>query len=103
MPDPEYWFAQRVEKIVTQTETLAPHALDPARPTCSIHAAGPAYYDKKPAYFAADSPPVYDMYEQHRREAEGRRRDTSGARHERWNDEVREALLKRLAHLDATL
>ena len=103
MPDPEYWFAQRVEKIVTQTETLEPYALDPARPTCAIHAAGPAHFDKKPAYFAADSLPLYDMHELHRREAEGRRRDPSGAEHHRWNHEVREALLSRLAHLDATV
>ncbi len=54
MPDPEYWFAQRVEKILTRAETLAPYALDPARPTCAIHAAGLAYFDKKPAYFAAE-------------------------------------------------
>ena len=103
MPAPEYWFAQRVEKIVTQTETLPLLTLDPARPTCSIHAAGPAYFDKKPAYFAADSLPVYDMHELHRREAEGRRRDPSGAAHDRWNDEVREALLSRLTHLEASL
>lgn len=101
MPDPEYWFAQRVEKIVTQSETLPPYALDPARPTCAIHAAGLAYFDKKPAYFAADSLPLYDMHTLHRREAEGRRRDPSGAAHNRWNGEVCEALLRRLAHLEA--
>jgi hypothetical protein len=36
----------------------------------------------------------------HEREAAGRRRDPSGSEHDRWNEEVRDALLARLAHLE---
>ena len=100
MPDPEYWFAQGVEEIETGRDALLLYGLDPARPTCSISAAGPALFDKKPAYFAAGSLPAYDMQRQHRREAMGRRRDPSGAEHDRWNETVRQALLARLAHLE---
>ena len=100
MPDPEYWFAQVVEEILMQCGTLPPYALDPARPTCAIHAGGHALFDKKPAYFAVGSLPAYDMERQHQREATGRRRDPSGAEHDRWNEAVREALLARLTHLE---
>ena len=55
--DPEYWFEQEVAEIILQDEPLAQNILDPVRPTCSIHAAGLALHGKKPAYFAADSPP----------------------------------------------
>ena len=101
MPDPEYWFAQEVEEIVTQRGALKPYALDAARPTCAIHAGGQALFDKKPAYFAAGSIAAYDMHLLHRREASGRRRDPSGAEHLRWNSEVRDALQARVAHLEA--
>jgi len=100
MPDPEYWFAQRVEEIVMQRETLPLCALDPARPTCAISAGGQAFFEKKPAYFAADSLPAYDMRRLRQREAAGRRRDPSGWEHDRWGEEVREALLLRVAHLE---
>ncbi len=99
MPDPEYWFAQRVEEIATLSGTLRPCGLDPARPTCAIHAGGQALFDKKPAYFAANSLPVYDMHRLHQRETAGRRRDASGSEHDRWSEKVREALLARLTHL----
>jgi len=100
MPDPEYWFVQQVEEIVTQRDALPLHALDPARPTCAISAGGQALFDKKPAYFAAGSLPAYDMNLLHQREAAGRRRDPSGAEHFCWNEEVRDALRARLAHLE---
>jgi hypothetical protein len=98
-PDPEYWFVQEVADIACLRETLAPSALDPARPTCAINAGGHALFDKKPAYFAAGALPPYDMELQHRREATGRPIDPSGAEHLRWNDSVRDALLARLTHL----
>jgi hypothetical protein len=101
MPDPEYWFLQEVAEIALQRETLVPSALDPARPTCGIHAGGHALFGKKPAYFAADALPHYDMELQHRREAMGRPIDPSGAEHVRWNESVRDALLARLADLDS--
>ena len=101
MPDPEYWFAQEVEEVMTQRSALKPYALDPARPTCAISAGGQAHFDKKPAYFAAGSLPAYDMNLLHQREASGRRRDPSGAEHDHWNLEVRDALLSRLSHLEA--
>jgi len=101
MPDPEYWFVQEVEEIMTQRGALKPYALDPARPTCAISAGGQAHFDKKPAYFAAGSLPAYDMNLLHQREALGRRRDPSGAEHDRWNETVRDALLARLSHLEA--
>jgi len=100
MPEPDYWFAQEVEQITMQRGALKPCALDSARPTCAIHAGGQALFDKKPAYFGAGSLPAYDMHLLHRREAAGRRRDPSGAEHDRWNLEVREALSARLTHLE---
>ncbi len=100
-PDPEYWFVQEVADIACLRETLAPSALDPARPTCAINAGGHALFDKKPAYFAAGALPPYDMELQHRREATGRPIDPSGAEHLRWNDSVRDALLARLTHLES--
>ena len=100
-PDPEYWFLQEVAEIACLRETLAPSALDPARPTCAINAGGHALFDKKPAYFAAGALPPYDMELQHRREATGRPIDPSGAEHLRWNESVRDALLARLTHLDS--
>ena len=101
LPDPEYWFLQEVAEIACLRETLAPCALDPARPTCAISAGGHALFDKKPAYFAAGALPPYDMEWQHRREATGRPIDPSGAEHLRWNECVRDALLARLTHLDS--
>jgi len=101
LPDPEYWFLQEVAQIALLRETLAPSALDPARPTCVINAGGHALFDKKPAYFAAGALPPYDMDLQHRREATGRPIDPSGAEHLRWKESVRDALLARLTHLDS--
>ena len=101
-PDPEYWFVQDVSEILQQDEPLAANTLDPVRPTGSIHAAGPALYDKKPAYFATDNLPCYDQASQHEREASGRPADPSGATHRNWEREVAPALAARLAHLERT-
>ena len=97
--DPEYWFEQEVAEIVQQDEPLAQSILDPARPTCSIHAAGPALHGKKPAYFAADTIAPYDQAWQHEREAEGRPTDPSGVSRRYWEWELAPALAARLAHL----
>lgn len=98
--DPEYWFEQEVADVVQQIGPLAPHALDPARPACSIHAAGQALHGKKPAYFGADSLPAYDRAWQHEREAEGRPIDPSGVAHRYWEWEAAPALAARLEHLE---
>lgn len=97
--DPEYWFEQEVAEIIQQEEPLAQTILDPARPTCSIHAAGLALHGKKPAYFAADSLPPYDQGWQHEREAAGRPIDPSGASRRYWEWDSWDALTARLAHL----
>ena len=97
--DPEYWFEQEVAEIIQQDEPLAANILDPARPTCSIHAAGLALHGKKPAYFAAESLPPYDQAWQHEREAEGRPKDPSGASRSYWEWESAPALAARLAQL----
>jgi hypothetical protein len=97
--DPEYWFGQEVAEIIIQDEPIAANVLDPARPVCSIHAAGPAMHGKKPAYFASDSLPPYDMALQREREHPGRPRDPSGAAHQYWERESATALAARLAHL----
>ncbi|WP_363349061.1 hypothetical protein [Methylocystis echinoides] len=96
---PEYWFAQRVTDIHVQDEPVRLNLLDPARPTCSIHAAGAAHHGKKPAYFAAESQAPYDMVWQHEREAEGRPRDPSGVSRRFWEWESAPALEARRAHL----
>ncbi len=96
---PEYWFLQQVREIRAQEEPVALNHLDPARPTCTIHAAGPAHHGKKPAYFAAESLPPYDMAWQHERESEGRPRDPSGVSRRYWEWEAAPALDARLAHL----
>ncbi len=97
--DPEYWFEQEVAEIIQQNEPLAASILDPGRPTCSIHAAGPALHGKKPAYFAADTLPPYDQAWQHEREAEGRPKDPSGVSRRYWEWESAPLLAARLAHL----
>jgi hypothetical protein len=97
--DPEYWFEQEVAEIIQQDEPLAQSILDPARPTCSIHAAGPALHGKKPAYFAADTIAPYDQTWQHEREAEGRPTDPTGVSRRYWEWESAPALAARLAHL----
>jgi hypothetical protein len=98
--DPEYWFVQEVAEIVQQVEPLAANSLDPARPTCSIHAGGLAHHGKKPAYFAADSLPPYDQFWQHEREAAGRPIDPTGNAYLYWAYEVAPALEARRAQLD---
>jgi hypothetical protein len=100
--DPEYWFVQEVAEILLQNEPLAANALDPVRPTGSIHAAGPALYDKKATYFATSNLPCYDQASQHEREAAGRPVDPSGAAHRDWARETAPALAARLAHLERT-
>ncbi|WP_292528117.1 hypothetical protein [Methylocystis sp.] len=98
--DPEYWFEQEVAEIIQQDEPLAQNILDPVRWTCSIHAAGLALHGKKPAYFAADSLPLYDQAWQHEREAEGRPKDPSGASRSYWEWDCWDALVARRAHLE---
>ena len=98
--DPEYWFVQEVADILLQDEPLAANALDPVRPTGSIHAAGPALYEKKATYFATDNLPCYDQASQHEREAAGRPVDPSGAAHRDWARDTAPALAARLAHLE---
>ncbi len=98
--DPEYWFVQEVSEILQQDEPLAANALDPARPACTIHSAGPALYDKKPGYFATANTPCYNQASQHAREAAGRPADPSGASHRQWQQEVMPALAVRGAHLE---
>ena len=98
--DPEYWFVQEVAEILLQDEPLAANALDPVRPTGSIHAAGPALYEKKVTYFATDNLPCYDQASQHEREAAGRPVDPSGAAHRDWARETAPALAARLARLE---
>jgi hypothetical protein len=97
--DPEYWFAQEVTDIRLQKEPLAANWLDPARPPCSLNAGGLAKHGKKPAYFAADSLPPYDMRWQHEREAQGRPADPSGVSRRYWEWDSAEALAARRAHL----
>lgn len=97
--DPEYWFAQRVVDISLQDEAAPLTRLDPARGSCTLHAAGPAHHGKKPTYFAADSLAAYDMRWQHRREARGRPRDPSGRSRRDWLNEAEPALHARLSHL----
>jgi len=99
MPNPEYWYLQEIAEIVQQREPLEANALDPGRPTCSINAGGQARHGKKPAYFAADTLPLYDQVLQHERERAGRPIDPSGRAHGRWNEDVQCALASRRAHL----
>ncbi|MEK4034793.1 hypothetical protein WOC76_09840 [Methylocystis sp. IM3] len=96
----EYWFIQQVTEVRVQDEPVVLNHLDPARPTCTIHAAGPAHHGKKPAYFAAESAAPYDMAWQHEREAEGRPRDPSGVSRRYWQWESGPALEARRVHLD---
>lgn len=96
MPNPEYWYLQEITEIVQQREPLAANALDPGRPTCSINAGGEARDGKKPAYFAADTLPLYDQAVQHERERTGRPSDRA---HGRWNEDMQCALAFRRAHL----
>jgi hypothetical protein len=103
IPDPEYWFLQEVTELVQQREPLAANRLDPIRPTCSISAGGQARHGKKPAYFAADTLPLYDQSLQHAREAAGRPVNPAGAEHRRWLETVRDALDARQAHLQRVL
>ncbi|QGM46345.1 hypothetical protein [Methylocystis heyeri] len=98
-PEPEYWFEQEVAEIACLDQPLIPHALDPARPTCTINAGGLALHGKKPAYFAAEGLPRYDQGLQHEREAAGRPVDPTGERPRHWRATVREALAARRAHL----
>jgi hypothetical protein len=98
---PEYWFVQEVVEILQQDEPLARKALDPMRPTCSIHAAGHALHGKKPAYFAADTLPAYDQTWQHEREREGRPVDPSGVARRYWEWEAEPAFAARRTHLSA--
>jgi hypothetical protein len=100
-PAPEYWFVQEASEIAQQREILAAHALDPARPTCSINAGGRALHGKKPHYFAAEGLPSYDMELQHHREATGRPLDPGGVEGRKWHEEACDALAARLAHLRA--
>jgi hypothetical protein len=97
--NPEYWFALRVSDIRLQDEAAPLNSLDPARPTCSIHAAGLAHHSKKPSYFAADSIAPYDMRRQHNREARGRPRDSTGESRRYWLWESTPAFEARRAHL----
>ncbi len=52
---PEYWFVQEVSEILQQYEPLAANALDPVRPTCTIHAAGPRITPRRPT---TSKPPI---------------------------------------------
>jgi hypothetical protein len=97
--NPEYWYAQQVVDIRLQDEAVRLNSLDPARATCSIHAAGPAHHGKKPAYFATESLTPYDMDWQHEREARGRPRDPSGQSRRHWKLAAAPALDARRAHL----
>ncbi len=103
LAEPQYWFCQQVQEVIQESEALAAYHLDPGRPTCSISAGGQARHNKKPAYFAAETLPPYDMRLQHQREKIGRMPDSSGDRHRLWTEEVASALrerqqaLKRLA------
>ncbi|MBG0791988.1 hypothetical protein IYY11_00500 [Methylocystis sp. H62] len=96
---PVYWFVQEVAQIFQQDEPLARKALDPMRPTCSIHAAGHASHGKKPAYFAADTLPPYDQKWQHERELKGRPIDASGFERRHWERAVEPRLAARRRHL----
>jgi hypothetical protein len=98
--DPDYWLVHQIAEILQQDEPLAANVLDPARPTGSIHAAGPALYSKKAEYFATNTLPRYDQGAQHAREAAGRPADPSGESHRRWQREMAPALAARLAHLE---
>jgi hypothetical protein len=100
--DPEYWFVHRVSEILQQDEPLAANVLDPVRPTCTIHAAGPALYGKKPDYFATHDLPYYDQALQHEREAAGRPADPGGSAHRDWERQAAPALAARLGHLERT-
>lgn len=97
--DPEYWFEQDVEEIVQLDEALPRNALHPVREACSIHAGGLALHGKKPAYFAGDSLPTYDMRWQHEREAAGRPTDPSGVSRRYWEWEATPFIAERRAHL----
>ena len=103
IPDPEYWYLQEVTEIMQQREPLAANSLDPERPTCSINAGGEARHGKKPAYFEADTLPLYDQVLQHEREKVGRPLDPSGGEHRQWNESVRCALDARREHLRRVL
>ena len=98
--DPDYWFVQDISEIVQQDEPLAANALDPVRPSGSIHAAGPALYGKKAHYFEAANLPCYDQAWQHKREAAGRPIDSGGTAHRDWMQDLAPALAARRAHLE---
>jgi hypothetical protein len=98
-PEPEYWFIQDVAKLIIQNEPTSMNILYPGRETCSISAGGQTMHGKKPAYFAADNLPCYDLDLQHKRESEGRQIDPSGVRNRSWQAHVAEALSSRLTHL----
>lgn len=99
IPDPEYWFVQHVSQLMLQREPLKMNMLEPGRETCTISAGGQSRHGKKPAYFAADNLPAYDMGLQHEREAAGRPLDPSGASSHEWQAQVGDALTARLEHL----
>jgi len=99
VPEPEYWFIQDVAKLIIQSEPLSMNILYPGRETCSISAGGQARHGKKPAYFAADNLPVYDMDLQHKRELAGRQIDLTGDYYRNWQKLVDDALTARLLHL----
>jgi hypothetical protein len=98
-PEPEYWFIQDVAKLIIQNEPTSMNILYPGRETCSISAGGQTMHGKKPAYFAANNLPCYDLDLQHKRESEGRQIDPSGVRNRSWQVHVAEALSSRLTHL----
>jgi len=99
IPEPDYWFIQDVAKLIIQHEPLSMNILSPGRESCSISAGGQARHGKKPAYFAADNLPVYDMHLQHKRELAGRQIDPTGECNRNWKANVGDALTARLSHL----
>jgi hypothetical protein len=99
IPEPDYWFIQDVDKLIIQHEPLSMNILTPGRESCSISAGGQARHGKKPAYFAADNLPFYDMHLQHKRELAGRQIDPTGECNRNWKTNVNDALTARLSHL----
>lgn len=99
--EPEYWFIQDVAKLIIQNEPTSMNILYPGREACTISAGGQARHGKKPAYFAADNLPCYDLDLQHKRESEGRQINPSGVRNRNWQALVTDALSSRLSHLQS--
>jgi hypothetical protein len=97
--EPEYWFLQRVERIIQQSEAPTATRLSPLRSTCGIAAGGQALYNKKPGYFAAESLPPYDQGLQHRREGSGRPTSPGGLEYAEWRKCMQAALSARQNHL----